>query len=81
MFFLHIKLLGGPPDCFFLTTLRKIVVPEIIMQKCCALSFPTGSEFMHRDNDPVLKWALVALCAVLKFVLFFFFKVCSQKHR
>lgn len=39
MFSLHIKLLGGPPDYFFLTTLRKNAVPEIIVQKCFALSF------------------------------------------
>lgn len=46
MFLLHINLLGGPPDCFFLTTLRKNVVLGIITQKCFALSFPTPFEFI-----------------------------------
>lgn len=42
MFSLHIKLLGGPPDCFLLTTLRKNAVVEITTQKmfCFVLSKP-----------------------------------------
>lgn len=40
MFSQHIKLLGGPPDRFFLTTLRKNVVPEKIVQKVFCFFLP-----------------------------------------
>lgn len=66
MFFLHIKLLGGPPDCFFLTTLRKNVVLEIIMQKCLAWSFPTPSELIIVTLEASHSfWEIRVLCLSL----------------